>query len=388
MKKRFRNILSKANKKNGAVLFSAILIMTVIIGTMVGCSMEQPIPELLGGEVPGQNTVGDALLSMSAGAEGLLDLGVGGEDILGPSAETVNDTSDMAASTEKNQEDKDTTVLTVMKEGMPEEIPATLYKGEGYSLYVTDGVWDDSRADSWTAKANEQVVFYINNYEGLNKSQVERLLTAQGYAAENGELWWQSFPGDTMFSRMYRTICYETESDVWTFNFSYPPGEVEEGWLSEIRAMASTFTVDAGYDVGAHTAKAAMPEGEQLQLYEVTYTDRRSRDWWSRDREEMKGYYIYDEITVSNITDTTFDFTVTWSDPETGESGVIIPLSTAYINEDQISAAYTGEDYTLTFDFSYMSNPLPEVLWIKLWGVDELEGLLFTNTNIPGHEWE
>ena len=311
-----------------------------------------------------------------------------GEEIPGLSAETVNDTSDMAVSTGETQEERDTTVLTVMIEGLPEEMAATLYKGEGYSLYVTDGDWDNFVPDAWQAKANNQVSFSVSSYEGLNKSQVERLLTAQGYVVENDELWWQSFPGDSMFSRIYRTICYETENDVWTFNFSYPPGEAEEGWVPEIRAIAETFTVDAGYDVGVHTTRAVMPEGEQLQLYEVTYTDRRSRDWYSRDREEMKGYYIYDEITVSNITDATFDFTVTWNNPETGESGVIIPLSTAYINEDQISATYTGEDYTLTFDFSYMSNPLPEVLWIRLWGVDELEGLLFTNTKIPGHEWE
>lgn len=387
MKKRFRNILTRANKKNGLIVFSLVLIMTMIIGTMVGCSMEQPVLGVSTEEISGRDTAEGVLLNMSVGAGRMLNLSAGGEDISGLSANKTGDTSDIAASIEDTQEGKDTTVLTVMKEGMPEEIPATLYKGEGYSLYVTDGVWDNYVPDAWQAKANEQVGFYINSYEGLNKSQVEKLLAAQGYVAENGELWRPVYDGDEIYE-ICRTICYETENDVWTFNFSYPPGEIEEGCLPEIRAMASTFTVEAGYDVGAHKAKAAMPEGEQLQLYEVTYTDRRSRDWYSRDREEMKGYYIYDEITVSNITDTTFDFTVTWSDPETGESGVIIPLSTAYINEDQISATYTGEDYTLTFDFSYMYNPLPVVLYIRLWGVDELEGLLFYNNSIPGYESE
>lgn len=363
-----------------------IFILVIIIGTMTGCGKTETTPESSSEELSGQNTAAGELLNLSVGADEIINLGVGAEDIAGLSTEKTDDTSALAASTDI-QEGTDTTVLNVMKEGMPEEIPATLYKGEGYSLYVTDGVWDDSRPDVWRAKANEKVVFYINNYEGLRKSQVERLLTAQGCVAENGELWGPVYDGEEIYA-INRTICYETENDVWTINISYPPGEAEEGWLPEIRAIAETFTVDAGYDVGAHTAKATMPEGEQLKLYEVTYTDRRNRDWYSRDREEMKGYYIYDEITISNITDTTFDFTVTWSDPETDESGVIIPLSTAYINEDQISATYTGEDYTLTFDFSYINNPLPEVLWIRLWGVDELEGLLFTNTKIPGHEWE
>lgn len=370
------------------VSMAAVLLSVIMIGTMTGCGETVTEPESLAEEISEQNTVEGVLLNMSVGADEMLSPSEETEAILKPSTEKTKETSDLTAAAEAQEARETFTVLTVMKEGLPEEIPATLYKGEGYSIYVADGVWDNYAPDAWQAKVNEQVGFSISNYEGLNKSQVERLLTAQGYAVENGELWWQSFPGDSMFSKMYRTICYETESDVWTFNFSYPPGEAEEGWLPELRAMANTFAVDAGYDVGAHTAKAVMPEGGQLQLYEVTYTDRRSRDWYSRDREEMKGYYIYDEITVSNITDTTFDFTVTWSDPETGETGTIIPNSTAYINEDQTSATYTGEDYTLTFDFLYMYNPLPVVLYIRLWGADELEGLLFYNNNIPGYEAE
>ena len=381
MKMRFRNILSKANKKNGIILFSAILIVTMIIGTMVGCSMEQPIPETLGEEISGRSTVGDALLSMNAGAEGLLNLSAGAEDIPGLNTEKTDNTSDMAAAIKETQKEKDTTVLTVMKEGMPEEIPATLYKGEGYSFYLTDDDWDNFVPNAWQAEKNNRVHFFIGNYEGLKKSQVERILMAQGYVVENGELWMQDY------DIICRTICYETENDVWTVNFAYPWGEAEEGWLPVMRAMANTFTVDAGYNVGAHTEKAVIPEGEHLQLYEVTYTDQTRRNWYVHD-PEFKGSYVYDEITVSNITDKTFDFTVTRRDFETDETEVIIPLSTAYINEDQTSATYTGEDYTLTFDFSYKGNPLPVVLFIKVWGMDELEGILFYNNNIPGYEAE
>ena len=151
----------------------------------------------------------------------------------------VNDTSDMVAATE-TQERSDTTVLMVMKEGMPEEIPATLYKGEGYSVYLPDGDWDNFEPDAWQAEKNNQVHFDVGNYEGLNKSQVEKILTEQGYVVENGELWMQDS------DIMRRAICYETESDVWTVNFAYPCGEAEGGWLPVMRAMAETFAVDAG----------------------------------------------------------------------------------------------------------------------------------------------
>lgn len=371
MKKRFRNILSKAKKKNGVLLFSGILIMTLIIGTMVGCSMEQPMSGILAEDTGGQNTAEGVLLNRSVGAEELLNL----------SANKTNDTANAAATPEIQGGRATSTVLTVMIEGMPEEIPATLYEGEGYSFYLTDGDWENFAPDAWQAEKNNQVRFYVGNYEGLNKSQVERILTAQGYVVENGELWMQDY------DIICRTRCYETENDVWTVNFAYPWGEVEEGMLPVMRAMADTFVADAGYDVGAHTERAVMPEGEQLQLYEVTYTDETRRNWYVHD-PEFKGSYVYDEITVSNITDKAFDFTVTRRDFETDETEVIIPLSTAYINEDMTSATYTGEDYTLTFDFSYRGNPLPTVLFIKVWGMDSLEGILFYNNNIPGYEAE
>ncbi|MCH5249725.1 MAG: M56 family metallopeptidase [Lachnospiraceae bacterium] len=380
MKKRFRNILSKANKKNGIILFSLILIMTMVIGTMVGCSMEQPISDT-SEEITGRNTAEGGLVNLSAGAQDIFSLSTEMNENSGLNPSKTNDIANVPADEKAVKGRETSTVLTIMKEGMPEDETATLYRGAGYSLYLTDGDWDNFAPDAWQAEKNNQVHFFIGNYEGLNKSQVERIKTAQGYVVENGEMWMQDY------DIICRTICYETENDVWTVNFAYPWGEAEEGWLPVMRAMADTFVVDAGYDVGAHTQKAVMPEGEHIQIYEVTYTDETRRNWYVHD-PEFKGSYVYDEITVSNITDTTFDFTITRRDFETDETEIIIPLSTAYINEDQTSATYTGDDYTLTFDFSYKGNPLPTVLFIKVWGMDSLEGILFYNNNIPGYEAE
>lgn len=71
---------------------------------------------------------------------------------------------------------------------------------------------------------------------------------------------------------------------------------------------------------------------------------------------------------------------------ETDEGEIIIPQGTAYINENGISATFEGLDYTLTFDFSDIANPLPVVLSIKLWGVGSLEGISFSSNDIPGYE--
>ena len=368
VKTRIKNVLRF--RKRGIVIsvLTVLCVVSVAAGLVLRPSAEERMPQ----ETSGQNTAESESLNLSVGVDEVLNL----------SADKAIDTPNAAPVAAETQEGRETSaVLTVMIEGMPEEIPATLYVGEGYSLYVTDDDWDNFVPGAWEAEKNNQVHFVVGNYEGLNKSQVERILTAQGYVAENDELWMQEY------DIIYRTICYETESDVWTVTFVYPWGEAEEGWLPVMYAMADTFVVEAGYDVSAHTEKAVMPEGEQLQLYEVTYTDQTRRNWYVHD-PEFKGSYVYDEITVSDITDTTFDFTVTRRDFETDETEIIIPLSTAHINENQTSATYTGEGYNLTFDFSYRGNPLPVVLFIRVWGLDELEGILFYNNNIPGYEAE
>lgn len=372
MKKRFRNILTRTNKRNGIIAFAIILVMTVTVGTVVGYAMEEPAPEnsedeeMSNGIIPDGNTEDeDSVLQGSDEGDGI---------------------TENAPEAEIQQGREASTMLTVMKEGIAEELPASLYVGEGYSLYLTDG-WVNFVSDSWYLEANESIRFWISNFEGLDLGQAERILTNQGYEVSNGEstregtseLWkWED---DTW----YYVMCCEAGNDVWRLNAVYSPFEVIEGAGQELRAMFNTFTVQEGYDVGSHTEKAVMPEGEHPQLYEVTYTDNTSRAWAVHE-PEYTGSYVYDEITISNITDTSFDFTVTRRDFETDETETIIPLSTAYFNDDMISATCTGEDYTLTFDFSDSSNPLPVVLFIKLWGVDSLEGISFYNNSIPGYE--
>lgn len=270
------------------------------------------------------------------------------------------------------------TVLTFEKEGEQVEKTATLYAGEGYSLYVIDGDWNLYGPGWWVAENDQHIRFFVSSYEGLNESQVERILAGYGYIAGVGGLWKQE--SDTMYKVRY---C-ETETDVWTLEAVYP-SEAEEFWEEEIWAMFDTFEVEEGYRVGDHTERAVMPEGEHLKLYEETYTDAASRAWAVHE-PEYTGSYIYNQLTISNVTDSSFDFTITLRNFETEETETIYPLCTAYFNEDGVSATYTGSEGTLIFDFSYNTNPLPVVLTIKLWGEESLEGIRFYSSNIPGYE--
>lgn len=260
-----------------------------------------------------------------------------------------------------------------------EEMQTVPYSGEGYSVTVPDNGWVTSAPDSWHAADNEQVRFWIGNYAGLEAGQVERILMNQGYQADERGLWKQE--GDTL----YCVQCVETKQDVWTLNSIVSPPEIHEDWDEELQTIFDTFEVVEGYDVGAVTPRAVMPEGEQLLLSEGTYADDTSRFWVLQD-PDYAGSYIYNELIVSNVTDRSFDFEVVRRNYETDESEMIIPQGTAYISEDGLSAVYEGEGYTLTFDFSDSANPLPVVAFIKIWGAVDLEGISFSNYDVPGYD--
>lgn len=269
------------------------------------------------------------------------------------------------------------------KENLPvalaEEKQTVPYSGEGYSIIVPDNGWVTSAPDSWHAADNEQVRFWIGNYAGLDTGQVERILMNQGYQADEKDLWKQE--GNIL----YRVQCVETKQDVWTLNSVISPLEIYEDWDKELQAVFDTFEVVEGYDVGDVIPRAVMPEGEQLLLSEGTYADDTSRLWVLQD-PDYAGRYIYNELIISNVTDRTFDFEVMRRNYETDESEMIIPQGTAYISEDGLSAVYEGEGYTLTFDFSDSANPLPVVAFIKIWGAADLEGISFSNYDVPGYD--
>lgn len=341
---------SVLSKKNGICLFVALVFGVVITGVMTGCGREEELSAVLVEEEIASQNMNSRISNV--------------EEISEVSGDAVMD------------EEIATTIR--MKDGTSEE-QAILYTGEGYSLYVPDNGWTMFVPGSWYAVENERVRFWVGSYAGLNKGQVERILTGQGYQTDERELWKQE--GDTL----YRVQCVETEKDVWTLNSVICSCEAQKDWEEALQAIFATFEVEEGYDVGSTIPKAVMPEGAYLQLFETTYADETSRAWDLQD-PDYAGNYIYDELIISNITEHAFDFAVMRRNYETAENETVIPQCTAYINEDGVSATFAGENYTITFDFSDSANPLPVVCTIKLWGVESLEGISFSSNDIPGYD--
>lgn len=93
-------------------------------------------------------------------------------------------------------------------------------------------------------------------------------------------------------------------------------------------------------------------------------------------------------INVSNVTETSFDFTLTLINKSFGDRNeIIIPTSTAYFVEDGMVAEFYSDEYNLRFEFLNDFNSLPDVVQMKVIGLEALDGKVFSNNDVPGFEF-
>lgn len=148
------------------------------------------------------------------------------------------------------------TELEIWVEGEPEKVPATLFQGEGYSLYLPDGEWvqtssmsgeQPEEADLFAAAANSQVTLSVRpDRSGQNLERAYDALWAEGYNQSDDN---DHFFARTMEGRVQCQYVIAGESGVWYVAWSYPDTlEYLEGWGSRIPQLMPGFLLeeDAG----------------------------------------------------------------------------------------------------------------------------------------------
>lgn len=148
------------------------------------------------------------------------------------------------------------TELEIWVEGEPEKVPATLFQGEGYSLYLPDGEWvqtssmsgeQPEEADLFAAAANSQVTLSVRpDRSGQDLEQAYDALWAEGYNQSDDN---DHFFARTMEGRVQCQYVIAGESGVWYVAWSYPDtSEYLEGWGSRIPQLMPGFLLeeDAG----------------------------------------------------------------------------------------------------------------------------------------------
>ena len=110
-----------------------------------------------------------------------------------------------------------------------------------------------------------------------------------------------------------------------------------------------------------------------VQQYEGYYTDMDID--FSLPEEKMAPYY---SVQISNITETSFDFTIYIFYRDIGKEEVIFQTNTAVFTGNGDTAKFEGGGYELDFSFSNDLKLAVPVVTIK--GFDEVQGIMFAST--------
>lgn len=148
------------------------------------------------------------------------------------------------------------TELEIWVEGEPEKIPATLFQGEGYSLYLPDGEWvqtgsmsgeQPEEADLFAAAANSQVTLSVRpDRSGQDLERAYDALWAEGYNQSDDN---DHFFARTMEGQVQCQYVIAGESGVWYVAWSYPDtSEYLEGWGSRIPQLMPGFLLEEDAD--------------------------------------------------------------------------------------------------------------------------------------------
>lgn len=251
MKKRFQNILSGGKKRNGLLLFTGIAVMTMGLGMLVGCSVGEPLA----------NKAADAIdsIPVDGGTADQGDEQPAVSDIKGENDVLPEDTSSDAA--------PEKVTIMVSKEGELQTVPATLFVGDGYSIYIPDEGWrlfgpEDGTAsydftkyglDKWGSELNDQVLLWINKYDGSSVEEVREGLAVKGYQTDGTEM----TAGEAGLSYHVKLI----ESEAGCYGVFYCcPEEAEEGWGRDLSAVAESFAISAEEEDPLKEARTLMED--------------------------------------------------------------------------------------------------------------------------------
>ena len=163
-------------------------------------------------------------------------------------AQPAEDRNPTAA--ELGREEK--TDLMFMVEGMEEAVPATLYLGQGYSIYIPDEGWrlekdtdDGIPEDTWESTANGDVELTVSHYSGKTWAEARDAFARDcGYVFEDlmgGELG-DPLTGMDEDGDYMSFMVAEGAGTVYVISWEYP-AEAAEGFGARLGRIADTFEI-------------------------------------------------------------------------------------------------------------------------------------------------
>lgn len=255
--------------------------------------------------------------------------------------------------------------LTFTKEGETEQKQAVLMTGDGYTIYLPDGEWQQSELNTWTAVMNEDVRLWTANVLDKSIAEVEEDLSHDGYGEiEDNEM--TKHEGEII----YKVRLIEFENGIWELFYCYP-AESEEGWGGELPVIADTFTVSAAIDDGHNQGSGLVNPGTSIGAADrqeiKTIVDEFTAAYFNGDVDTIKKFltstYKWD-ISAYEGTGELSDFTLKGlSDTDRQNTG-----NEPYV----VSLEYRDRGYDDTYQYLTMEFVKQEGGWkIQLYGLEK-----------------
>lgn len=155
--------------------------------------------------------------------------------------EVGNEESDNDTNTNVREK---TMAIQCMLEGMLEEMPATLYEGDGFSIYIPDEGWQiyDKEIEApalMTAVRSSDISIWVEHYEE-KASDIEAHLLSEGYVYDADGKEMQKSDGTLLL----KARIVGGEDDTWVVGSMHPStSEGYEGAGARLNAIAETFAI-------------------------------------------------------------------------------------------------------------------------------------------------
>ena len=249
-----------------------------------------------------------------------------------------------AVGTDETDAREERTVLQYMTEGNLEETPATLYAGEGFSLYIPDEDWqiydenpvEPEKMSAVYLPSEGQIGLWVEYYEA-GAADTESALLAEGYAPAEEEGRLQRQDGDVLTE----VRIFGTENASWTVCSRRPAtAEGTEGAAVRLEAIAETFALTAGKQ--ENTGQA-----DDIQDAERTAIRELATAFYT-------AYFSGNTAEIRNYLSAAFDGTPEVYDaPDTADDIVIHKIKIPDETEDMADERSVSVEFTVPGEDSY-----------------------------------
>lgn len=276
IEERVKAIMKMKRKSAPAIVAAVLLIITVafVFATTAQSDKEAAVSD----DASGQNDFGG---EEAPGGQNENDRGEI-PDTMGTAAD--GSAAAPAESTASGEQEllEGETFLTIMMEGLAEEMPVTVYAGDGYSICVPRG-WEQYGPDAWMHPENDMTQFWVTCFTGSTVKDAAATLSEEGYLAGEGE---GAPMTKTQSDRILRALLMEGGDCAWGVFYSFPP-EAEEGFGVRLHAVAQSFAPGSGQQAASGEDTPQL-SAEAQAIKEIV--EAFAAEYFQGNREAVKKY--------------------------------------------------------------------------------------------------